>query len=369
MPAQVHGAAAWPRSVSRAATPSHIRAFEARPWTSRKAGASADAVAGKPAERRARTCQRPGRHRGRPGRASSACPDHTGADRRLRRQTHRPEESHDPQRHVAFGELQPSLVADPALAADGETRVAWARAHMPVLGRLRAAMERDRPLEGRRIGMCLHVEAKTAVLVETLLAGGAEIAWTGSPATTDDGVAAAMTAPGQPPDLRPQGRRHRRPTTPTSGASSRPDPDMLLDNGADLIAGTIEAPPRGCSPRPRRRPLAGCASPESWRAGSRSRSSSSTTRRSSSRSRASAGSGPRRSTASSGRPTRSSRARRSRSSGSAGAGGASRGRCGRWAAVVIVVEIDPVRALEAAYEGMLVTTIERPRSAPTRSSP
>src|SRR3954471_11022178 len=90
--------------------------------------------------------------------------------------------------------LQPSLVADPGLAAEGEKRVAWARAHMPVLGRLRTAMERDRPLKGRRIGMCLHVEAKTAVLVETLLAGGAEIAWTGSPSTTDDGVAAAMTA-------------------------------------------------------------------------------------------------------------------------------------------------------------------------------
>ena len=123
---------------------------------------------------------------------------------------------------VAFGELQPSLVADPALADEGEKRVAWARAHMPVLARLRAEMERDRPLEGRRIGMCLHVEAKTAVLVETLLAGGAEIAWTGSPATTDDGVAAAMTTRDNLRIYAAQGRRHRRPTTRTSGASSHP---------------------------------------------------------------------------------------------------------------------------------------------------
>src|SRR3712207_2553265 len=93
---------------------------------------------------------------------------------------------------VPFSSLKPSLVADPSLAAGGEARIAWARAHMPVLARLRAELERDRPLEGRRIGMCLHVEAKTAVLAEVLLAGGAEIAWTGSPATTDDGVAAAM---------------------------------------------------------------------------------------------------------------------------------------------------------------------------------
>ena len=139
----------------------------------------------------------------------------------------------------AFNDLEPSLVADPALAAQGEWRVAWARAHMPVLGRLRAEMERDRPLAGHRIGMCLHVEAKTAVLVETLLAGGAEIAWTGSPSTTDDGVAAAMTA-------RPNLRIYATKADDTGAHHEHiarvlaSDPDMLLDNGADLIAGTVE---------------------------------------------------------------------------------------------------------------------------------
>ena len=142
---------------------------------------------------------------------------------------------------LAFADLEPSLVADPALAAEGEWRVAWARAHMPVLGRLRAEMERDRPLAGRRIGMCLHVEAKTAVLVETLLAGGAEIAWTGSPATTDDGVAAAMTA-------RANLRIYALKADDTAAHHAHiarvlaSDPDMLLDNGADLIAGTVEDP-------------------------------------------------------------------------------------------------------------------------------
>ena len=63
---------------------------------------------------------------------------------------------------VAFDTLEPSLVADSSLAAQGEWRVAWARTHMPVLARLRAEMERDRPLAGHRIGMCLHVEAKTS---------------------------------------------------------------------------------------------------------------------------------------------------------------------------------------------------------------
>jgi hypothetical protein len=51
-----------------------------------------------------------------------------------------------------FDALEPSLVADPGLAAEGEWRVAWARSHMPVLGRLRTEMERDRPLAGHRIG-------------------------------------------------------------------------------------------------------------------------------------------------------------------------------------------------------------------------
>ena len=89
--------------------------------------------------------------------------------------------------------------------------------------------------------MCLHVEAKTAVLVETLLAGGAEVAWTGSPATTDDGVAAAMTAR---ENLRIYALKAD--DVPAHHAHIarvlRSDPDMLLDNGADLIAGTIEVP-------------------------------------------------------------------------------------------------------------------------------
>ena len=94
---------------------------------------------------------------------------------------------------------------------------------------------------GTRIGMCLHVEAKTAVLVETLLAGGAEIAWTGSPATTDDGVAAAMTA-------RANLRIYARKADDTAAHHEHiarvlaSDPDMLLDNGADLIAGTVDGP-------------------------------------------------------------------------------------------------------------------------------
>ena len=61
--------------------------------------------------------------------------------------------------------LEKSIIANSSLAESGEARISWARSHMPVLWRLRAEFERDQPLKGRRIGMCLHAEAKTAVLV------------------------------------------------------------------------------------------------------------------------------------------------------------------------------------------------------------
>ena len=57
----------------------------------------------------------------------------------------------------ALTELEASHV-DSSLAADGAERVAWARSNMPVLAGLREELARDRPLAGRRIGMCLHVE-------------------------------------------------------------------------------------------------------------------------------------------------------------------------------------------------------------------
>src|SRR5436190_23527470 len=106
---------------------------------------------------------------------------------------------------------------------------------MPVLAGLRAEFERDRPLEGRRIGMCLHVESKTGVLVEVLRAGGAELVATGSPSTTDDGVAAALA---HDPGILVYGQRadtiHDHYGHVERVLAS--DPDLLIDNGADLIS-------------------------------------------------------------------------------------------------------------------------------------
>ena len=71
----------------------------------------------------------------------------------------------------------------------------WARQYMPVLGAIRERFEQERPLEGFRIGMALHVEAKTANLVTTLVAGGARVFITGcNPLSTQDDVALALDA-------------------------------------------------------------------------------------------------------------------------------------------------------------------------------
>ena len=73
-------------------------------------------------------------------------------------------------------------------------KIEWARQYMPVLGAIRKRFSKERPLEGTRIGMALHVEAKTANLVATLVSGGATVYITGcNPLSTQDDVASALT--------------------------------------------------------------------------------------------------------------------------------------------------------------------------------
>ena len=82
------------------------------------------------------------------------------------------------------------------LAATGAARITWIRSRMPLLAEMRARFAEERPFAGRRIGMSLHVEPKTAVLVETLAAGGAEVVGTGNHGSTQDDVVAALRAQG-----------------------------------------------------------------------------------------------------------------------------------------------------------------------------
>jgi len=84
-------------------------------------------------------------------------------------------------------------VKDISLYEDGVASISWAENRMPVLIRIREDFERSNPLKGVQIGACLHVTKETAVLVRTLMAGGAGVALCGSnPLSTQDDVAAAL---------------------------------------------------------------------------------------------------------------------------------------------------------------------------------
>jgi len=84
-------------------------------------------------------------------------------------------------------------VKDLGLAPTGRERIDWAAAEMGVLALIRDRFEKERPLDAIRIAACLHVTTETANLMETLKAGGAEVALCASnPLSTQDDVAAAL---------------------------------------------------------------------------------------------------------------------------------------------------------------------------------
>jgi S-adenosylhomocysteine hydrolase len=80
-----------------------------------------------------------------------------------------------------------SMLKDPALADQGRRKIAFARKCMPVLQAIAEEFEALRPLEGVRLGACLHVTTETANLVKALVAGGADVAVCASnPLSTKD---------------------------------------------------------------------------------------------------------------------------------------------------------------------------------------
>src|SRR5436190_5858839 len=84
-------------------------------------------------------------------------------------------------------------VKDIALAEKGKARIEWADQEMRVLTQIRERFEKEKPLQGIRIGACLHVTTETANLMRTLVAGGAEVALCASnPLSTQDDAAAAL---------------------------------------------------------------------------------------------------------------------------------------------------------------------------------
>ncbi len=88
-------------------------------------------------------------------------------------------------------------VSDISLADEGALRVDWARSRMPVLALLRKKAEAEQPLAGMTVAGCLHVTKETAILIETIVAAGAKVSWSGcNPLSTQDDVAAWLAREG-----------------------------------------------------------------------------------------------------------------------------------------------------------------------------
>lgn len=88
-------------------------------------------------------------------------------------------------------------IKDPSLAAAGKLRIEWAERSMPVLRMIQGRFEKEKPLAGIVLAACLHVTTETACLVRALAAGGAEVyVCASNPLSTQDDVAAALVEEG-----------------------------------------------------------------------------------------------------------------------------------------------------------------------------
>jgi len=123
-------------------------------------------------------------------------------------------------------------VADQNLAAEGERNFLWAKAHMGTLNALAEKYGKSKPLEGVKLGVCLHVTKETSVLIDALLAAGAEVRLAGAnPLSTQDDIAAYLSTRTEIWAWRGQSAKEYG-WCIQQVLGSRPD--QLIDDGADL---------------------------------------------------------------------------------------------------------------------------------------
>jgi adenosylhomocysteinase len=124
------------------------------------------------------------------------------------------------------------------LAEGGRRRIEWAEREMPVLRQIRARFQQEKPLHGVRLSACLHITAETANLARTLVAGGADLVLTASnPLSTQDDVAAALVSLYEIPTFAIKGEDNVTYYKHIQAALDH-QPQMTMDDGADLV-GTI----------------------------------------------------------------------------------------------------------------------------------
>ena len=127
-----------------------------------------------------------------------------------------------------------SSILDINLAPSGRNKIDWVRSYMPVLGMINREFSASKPFSGVKVAMSIHLEAKTAYLAETLRDGGAEVHITGcNPLSTQDDVAAALAAEGLEVNARRgvSDEEYTRDLKETLSCS----PDVIIDDGGDLV--------------------------------------------------------------------------------------------------------------------------------------
>jgi adenosylhomocysteinase len=130
-------------------------------------------------------------------------------------------------------------VKDPALASRGRLRIEWADKSMPVLARIRARFEREKPLAGVRLSACLHVTSETANLARTLTAGGADLVLCASnPLSTQDEVAASLVEDFGVSVYAIKGEDHATYYEHIRAALAH-RPNITMDDGADLVSSLL----------------------------------------------------------------------------------------------------------------------------------
>ena len=130
-------------------------------------------------------------------------------------------------------------VADMSLADWGDKEIAIAETEMPGLMSLRSAYGNDKPLKGARIIGCLHMTIQTAVLIDTLVALGAEVRWSSCNIfSTQDQAAAAIARKGIPVFAWKGETEDEYWECIEKTITGKPDwvPNLLLDDGGDLTA-------------------------------------------------------------------------------------------------------------------------------------
>ncbi|MFP3298320.1 MAG: adenosylhomocysteinase [Thermocladium sp.] len=126
-----------------------------------------------------------------------------------------------------------SKVRDPGLADRGRMQIEWAERNMPVLLLIRERFQREKPLAGLRLSASLHITKETAVLARTLVAGGADVFLAPSnPLSTQDYVAAALATDGI--KVYAWKGMNEREYYNAIGAAISHSPQVTLDDGGDL---------------------------------------------------------------------------------------------------------------------------------------